>query len=853
VHEPTAPPLASLRVVDLSTGIAGAYATKLLADAGADVLHVEPPGGDPLRSYSASGRSLDEHGDGVLFRYLRASQRSAVLDLATSEGRDGIRRLCASADLVFESFAPGELGALGLGWDALREIRPQASLISITPFGQTGPFAGWPANEFTLQAWSGCLACRGRSGFGPVQAGGHVGDPMGGACAAVAALAAQRRAERSGFGSWVDLALLEVMVPTFTNLATVWGSLSGIWDLPPGDEIPSVHPTRDGYVGFCIFTGQQWQDFTVLIEQPELRDQPDLSTMPGRIQRGDEIRGLIDAFTQRFTTDEVAERAELLRIPVAPIGNGASLPRVAHFRERESFARNPRGGFAQPRVPYRPQRWEPRPFAPAPTLGELGDVAFPVPLRRTRAVVAADCGGTPAPSASAATPLSGLRVLDLTAFWAGPHAGLLFAALGADVIHVESVQRPDGMRMGSVKAPTQPLWYEWGPTFHAANLGKRSLALDLTRPRGIEILTRLIAVSDVVIENFSPRVMEQFGLGAEAVAAANPRAVYVRMPAFGLGGPWRDRVGFAQTMEQMSGVAWLTGYADASPARAVAAPMNARGPMDPLAGTHAVFAALLGLAERDLGGRGGMIESVMAEIALNAIAEPILEYDATGELLGREGNRSRRAAPQGVYACRAAGSGASAFPAGPPGSPPLIAISIETDDQFRALCDLLGRDDWARDAALRTPVGRRAEHDALDAGIAAWCSSRNLDAALDALLARGMPAAPVVGSRRGIDLAQLRARAFFEEVEHSVIGRHAMPRAPWRFRATSSDPTHAIHADARDRCWQRPAPRLGEHSREILRELLGASDAELDALEAERIIGTQPIWELDAAASRARD
>ncbi len=848
---PSSPPLTGLRVVDLTSGVSGAYAAKLFADAGADVVWVEPPGGDPLRSWSASGRSLDSHGDGVLLRYLRTSQRSSVLDIASSSGRAELLRLYASADLVFESFAPGRLAELGVGWDALRALRPQASLVSITAFGQTGPWAAWPANEFTLQAWSGCLACRGR-GFGPVQAGGQLGEPMGGVCAAVAALAAQRRADRSGAGSWVDLSLLEVMVPTFTNLATVWGSLSGVWDLPPADEIPSVHPTSDGHIGFCIFTGQQWQDFTLLIEQPQLREEADLSTMMGRIARGEEIRGLIDAFTSKHSTDEVAERAEMLRIPVAPIGNGASLPRMLHFQERGSFVRNPRGAFLQPRVPYRPQRWEPRPFAPAPRLGEH--------TSEVEQALAARPPAQRAPLAQGALPLAGLRVLDLTAFWAGPHAGLLFSALGADVIHVESIQRPDGMRMGSVKPPTEKLWYEWGPTFHAANLGKRSLTLDLTRPRGVALLKRLIAVSDVVIENFSPRVMEQFELGADAIAASNPRAVFVRMPAFGLGGPWRDRVGFAQTMEQISGIAWLTGYADGSEAGARAGPMNARGPMDPLAGTHAVFAALLGLEHRDQSGAGGLIESVMVETAFNVVAEPILEVDASGELLAREGNRSRRAAPQGVYACA---QGPCEF-AGPAGCAPLLALSVETDAQFRALCDLLGRSDWARDPELASRSGRAAQHSELDAGIAAWSAEREVGAAARELLARGIPAAVAIGSRRAIDLEQLAARGFFEEVEHAVIGRHQMPTPPWRFRSAAdapaaAQPPRAPAASAsplapaassagipRARSWQRPAPCLGEHSREILRELLGASEAELAELEREQLIGTRPIWELGA-------
>ncbi len=799
----SAAPLEGVRVVDLTTGIPGGYAGKLLRDAGADVLHVEPPGGDPLRAWSASERSRDAHGDGVLFRYLHGGKRSLVLDLERGADRARLFELYAGARLVLESGAPGRLDALGLGAGALQARSPAASLISITPFGQTGPWCQRQASEFLLQAWSGCIACRGRGSREPVQIGGGLGEWVGGTCAAVAALAALRRADRCGRGDALDVSLLEAMTPTFTNLATVWGALSGIGDLPFADEFPSVHPTRDGWIGFCIFTGQQWSDFTLLIEHPELREQRDLDTMMGRIARGDEIRGLIDAYCARFTTDELAERAELLRVPVAPIGNGESLPRMEHFGRRGSFVRNPRGGFLQPRVPYLPQRWDPLPAAAAPRLDEHARATDPPPVP------------PPAPRdpcADDAGPLAGVRVLDLTAFWAGPHAGLTLAALGADVIHVESIQRPDGMRFGSVRPPGSDDWWEWGPTFHAANLGKRGITLDLSRPRGVELARALIAVSDVVIENFSPRVVEQFGLDADGVARANPRAILVRMPAFGLDGPWRERVGFAQTMEQLTGIAWLTGYRDDGP-------MNARGPMDPLAGLHAVLAVLLGLEHRDRTGEGGAIESIMAETALSVVAEPVLEHDVCGELLTRDGNRSRRAAPQGVYPC-APGAGAAAR---------WVALSVETGAQWRALARCIGREDLADDPGLVDRPGRAARHDELDAAISAWSSGLEPDAALAALLEAGVPAAAVTGSRRAGDLEQLRARGFFEPVAHPVIGEHPMPGMPWRFERGAK------------RTWTRPAPRIGEHNAEVLGALLGLSEADLEELRAEGIIGARPL------------
>ena len=221
-----------------------------------------------------------------------------------------------------------------------------------------------------------------------------------------------------------------------------------------------------------------------------------------------------------------------------------------------------------------------------------------------------------------ALPLDGLRIIDFTAFWAGPAATHMLAALGADVVKVESVQRPDGMRY-TTTPPRAEQWWEWGPVFHGANTGKRGITLDLNDPEGLALAKRLVAGADAVIENFSPRVMENFGLDWDAVHAVNPRAVMVRMPAFGLDGPWRDRTGFAQTMEQITGMAWVTGFADGPP-------LIPRGACDPLAGMHAVFALLVALEARDRTGEGMLVEVTMVEAALNAAAEQVVEHSADG-------------------------------------------------------------------------------------------------------------------------------------------------------------------------------------------------------------------------------
>jgi crotonobetainyl-CoA:carnitine CoA-transferase CaiB-like acyl-CoA transferase len=285
----------------------------------------------------------------------------------------------------------------------------------------------------------------------------------------------------------------------------------------------------------------------------------------------------------------------------------------------------------------------------------------------------------------------------------------------------------------------------------------------------------------------------------------------VRMPAFGLDGPWRDNVGFAQTMEQMTGLAWLTGHVEDQP-------RIQRGPCDPLAGMHAAFAALVGLFERDAAGKGHLFECTMVEGALNAAAEQQIEYTAYGHVMQRQGNRAPEAAPQGLYACAGHELG---------GRERWLALSVASDAQWGALRSWLGSPAWAADPALATHAGRRARHDAIDAHLRELFAERERDAAVEELAAAGVPAGAVRDPRDASRHPQLAARGFFEEVAHPEVGTHATPTVPFRYASV--------------RRWiRRPAPTLGQHGREVLGSLLGLSDAELDELARARVIGERP-------------
>jgi crotonobetainyl-CoA:carnitine CoA-transferase CaiB-like acyl-CoA transferase len=560
-------------------------------------------------------------------------------------------------------------------------------------------------------------------------------------------------------------------------------------------ETPSIEPTADGWVGFCTNSRQQFLDFLLLIGRPELREDEQLALFAGRLMRFEEWNAIVRAWTRTRTTAGIVARAAELRIPVAPIGNGETLPAHEHLRARGVFQRSADGRFVQPRRPYRLDDADPPPPRPAPRLGaDTQTAAFP-PARAARVT-----------DADGPLPFAGLRVLDLTAWWAGPAASHLLATLGAEVIHVESAKRPDGVRMiGSMMAPHYERWWEACPHFLHANTNKLGITLDLDTVRGRALLARLVARSDAVFETFTPRALAHFGLDWERVRALNPRAILLRMPAFGLSGPWRDRPGFAQTMEQLSGLAWTTGHADDQP-------RIPRGPCDPLAGMHAVFAFLVALAERAATGRGHSVESTMVESALNVAAEQVVEWSAYRNLVRRAGNRSPHGAPQGLYACAEG----------------WLALSVADDAQWRALRVVLGEPAWATDPALDTHAGRRAHHDVIDERLRAWTRPRERARLASELRAHGVLASEVADPCRLLQgNPQLRARRYFEAPEHPVVG--AMPLPSWPFRWTSAD-----------RWLRTPAPTMGQHNRRVLGDLLGLSPGELHDLEAEGVIGTRP-------------
>src|SRR3984957_20061522 len=268
-----------------------------------------------------------------------------------------------------------------------------------------------------------------------------------------------------------------------------------------------------------------------------------------------------------------------------------------------------------------------------------------------------------------------LRVLDISMGWAGPLVGQMFAEMGAYVIKVEDTHHFDWWRGSLSMGPPEMQPIERAAVFNTANRGKRGVTLDLPSARGIEILKRLIEVSDILVENFSPGVIGRLGLGYQSVSAINPRLIMISMPSFGSDGPECNARGYGNTVEAMAGVTGLTGYHDGDGQRYTLS--NALG--DPVGGLHGVFALMVAIRERERTGRGQLIELAQVESLIPFVADALIDFQFAEKVPAARGNRHREHAPHGIYRCA--------------GDDNWIALACETDDQWRRLASALGIND----------------------------------------------------------------------------------------------------------------------------------------------------------------
>lgn len=778
-------PLAGLRVVELGTEIAAPYCTKLLVDLGADVCKIESPSGDPLRNWGSSGG---------LFEYLNAGKRGLTVDLTSDPSV--LRDVLTRADVLVENLPPGtpDRWEWGLDRDSLQAVNPDLVAVRISDYGQDGPRFDRPSTALTLQAASGWVSTR-EPGRPPVQAGARIPEYIAGGYAALGALTALRIA---GAGAdrvvEVDVSAFECLLSTLPYPMLMAARLKSL-GLPPNSKAgPMLGIVRaaDGWIGINCLTGQHWLDVCAMIGLPEFGEHQ-IAIMLGGPER-DEFFAKAQPWLDSMSVADLIELSQAMRIPAAPVNDGATILDSPQYRDRGFFGESSVDGarFMRPGAPFRLEKTPVGVPRPAPRLGDGADADWN------------DRAGTSSSQTveHVDAPFAGLKVFDLSTFWSGAYLTMYLAAFGADVMKVESIQRPDGHRYSGSLLRSSDDWYEIGPMWQATNLNKRDVTLDLTSDAGRELALRLAAEADVVVENFSPRVVEQFGLDYASLKVINPDVIMMRMPGLGLEGPWRDYVGWALNFEQLSGMSAATGYPDGPPC-------NLQGPADPIVGVHATVALLAALDHKRRTGEGQLIEVAQIEVGAAVMAEPVIEYSLTGRVPEREGNRHRIYA-QGVY------------PAS--GDDEWVAISVRDDRDWAAVVELIGRPELRDDPRFASREARLVNHDALDGVLAEFTSVRGPDEVADELRRRGVPAERLMTGDRMYDIDQLDARGFYVDLEHPLSGRQRFPG--WPFRITPGPSSHH----------RTPSPTLGQHNADVLRSL-GLSDDEIESLRARQVIG----------------
>ena len=825
--------LSHYRILDL-TDPKGHLTGRMLADLGADVIQIEPLGGDVLRSQGPFWGESKDGGLSLPFIAANSGKRSIELDLAGSAtDRDVFRKALAGADVVLESFAPGMLASWGLGYEALLESLPAEHpglvLGSITPYGQEGPYSQFKAGDLELVGMGGNAFLTGDPGRPPLRCSQPTAWHHAGAEAAVGVLLALWSRPLLAAGQHVDVSIRECQLATLMTAAGQYGHAPE----PRGRTGHRTGRTReiwrcaDGWISYGLRGGParagslrasvEWMDEQGLA--PDWLKAMDWAKFSPLDEDATRLTEIEEAFARFFRTRSMRELYEgslERRILLAPCNDAREILEQVQLRSRDFFRGDEYSGSSE--ALERPAFFARSSLGPLSTLEKKAaalDEHGPdlraewsrssrraeeiLPAAKSRLQVVVGERGC----------LEGLRVLELGSGAAGPVATRYLAEQGATVVRIESRQRPDFLRLLHLTQSNreEPDILEYAPMFALLNPDKQSLAIDMKNPEGVELVRRLIVEwADVVAENFAPGVMERWGLTYPGLSEERPDLVMVSGSLFGQTGPQRTYPGFGGQGAAIAGFNHLTGWPEA----------EALGPYgtitDSLSPRFVAAATVCALMHVRRTGQGQHLDISQIETGVYSLSEVVVRCSAAGEVMSRMGNRSESQVPHGVFPCQAAATDGE-------GRESWLSLEVANDTQWQSLVELMGRPSWAMASELSHQAGRLEQVDEIERGVSAWTLSQSAESLMESLQEAGI-ASGVVRDLAGLwSDPQLAARKHFVELEHPFLGLLAYERSGFRLSATPGGLRAA-------------APTLGQHTDSILSGMLGLSQEEIARLES---------------------
>ena len=720
-------------------------------------------------------------------------------------GALALEDLLDATDLLVEDTPPGTLDVFGLAPADLLLRHPQLVVVSVTDFGQTGPYRDWAGSEWTHLAMAAVLSRSGIPGEAPLLPPGSIATESTAIHAAFAGLVAYANRLETGVGDHVDVSVYEatgqVLDPGYGIGGTGAAGLRAPGanrGRPDARHLYPIFPCADGHVRICLLSARQWRGMRAWLGEPAALADPDLENLMTRFGAVDVIYPVIAAFFASRRRDDLVAAGQGFGVPIAALLSPAEVLTSEHFEQRRAFTTfaTPAGQSAM--VPngfvevngvraglHRP--------APGPDDHDAAVVAS-----WSEAAAAHRPAAGPAPAASRRHPLAGMRVLDLGVIVVGAELGRMLADQGADVIKVENREFPDGSRQATGDVMTG--------SFAAGHRNKRSLGLNLRHPDGVALFMDLVARSDAVLSNFKPGTMSSLGLGYGELAKVNPAIVVAESSALGADGPWSRRMGYGPLVRASTALTGLWAYPGVDESFSDAStiyPDHAAARI----GVVAVMAALLA-ARRS--GQGAHIRVSQAETMIGQFADMLaLESIRPGSMVAR-GNVGPGDAPRGLYQCA--------------GDDEWCVVDIRGDADWGRLCRLIGRPDLAADPRYRDAAARVEHRHEIDDLVGGWIAALPPREAMTTLQSAGVPAGMM---QRVNDLPvdeHLVARQFFDTLPQPQLRRPLIvERAPAHFGRVADPPEH-------------PAPVLGEHTRQVCRDVLDLSDLQIDDLLAAGVL-----------------
>ena len=816
--------LAHLRVVELGD-VPGAYAGRLLADLGADVIKVEPPGGAPERRLPPFAGGVEGIERSLPFIHANTNKRGLVLDLSTAGAQDTFAKLLRSADVFIDATPLDRLESWGLTDVWIEETCPALVTVSMTPFGRTGPYRRYKGSDAIANGAGGFLFGQGDDERGPCTAPSHLAYQVAGCVAATLAVAAVRHRRRSGLGQRLDVSLQEAL--TFSNSSSIARyTMENRIQRRPGAKtyagaVTNIYRCKDGrYVHFTANLPHMWRELTQNWMPGTVLAEPCWEDVDYRDARSDEASAVAAEFISGFTADEFvaeAQRRHLSAAPLNTVGEFVDCEQVAARHWLQEIEHPVIGRYRAPGFPMRLSGTPMRVRRPAPLLdqhreevlaeleqgrkpasvrpepfGKAQDRPFGTAQDRLREAQRGEVEGRPPAATGQTDPgdgmLSDLRMADLTQQFAGPLGTEILGYYGMEVLKIESNTVAARGRSGATHADM--------------NRAKLGVTLNLRHDQGKELFRRLVERSQVVVENFSVGVMERLGFDYESLRELNPGVIQVSMPGWGREGPLRSWVAWGWQLLAYTGLMRLWGYPES--------PMRARCKIawpDRVGAITMALGVAAAVEHQERTGEGQFIEASMLEAQGAMMGPAILDYTVNGnewETLGYRETLGDIYAPYGCYPCA--------------GNDDWIIIACETEEEWRAMAGVIGAGSWADDARFADREGRLQNRNELDQKLTEWSRTQTARQAFRRLQGAGVAAGiPMSGEDLYYDL-HLRERGHIVEFDEPPWGRvahHGLPGIPSRSKASAA----------------LPAPWIGAHNAYVLGDVLGLTEEEIAALE----------------------